>query len=104
MAGVFVSVSVPLLLSWTAGKLKRFLFLAHIHVVISAWHYLKLQRGWCVFSDVWSVRRFCNDAVENHGCPVKMNDTSLSKRIYSLIDHHSNGINYLFITNKSFYI
>lgn len=103
MAGVFVSVSVPLLLPWTAGKLKRFLFLAHIYVVISVWHYWQLQRDWCVFGER-SVRRLCNDAVENHGYPVKMNAASLSKRIYSLIDHHSNGIHYLFITNKSFYI
>lgn len=40
-----------------------------------------------------------NNAVENHGCPVKMTAASLSKRIYSLINHSGNGMNSLFTTN-----
>lgn len=91
-------------------NLKRVLFLACIHVVIVAWHYLQLQCFFfCVSSKQFgksggerSARRcvFCNNnAVENHGCPVKMNAASLSKRIYSLISRSGNGMSSLFTTN-----
>lgn len=49
------------------------------------------------------VRESCNNAVENHGCPLKMNAASVSKRIYSLINHSGKGMNSLSTTNHFIY-